>query len=216
VCSKSSPPDLDALYASAMQSWHDAAEKIPAAWLIGEYEFPNKAIDFPPTDLQFPAWSVASGRASATALDYYGRGWFRPWYLHNDYWGVLDEQGGEHTDKTDILSRPYPRRVAGHPSTPGTVGGWEYDFVAKVLALTIEPGEGVTAPTEVFVPAARHYPGGFVLTLDDQTYVSDPAAPDGLTPPGAKASFDFDTEILGVEASPVTVSITIEPSNEGK
>ena len=55
------------------------------------------------------------------------------------------------------MIRPYPRRVAGVPRAFG------YDPDSRVFELAFDPSPSATLPTEVYVPAARHYPSGWTL-----------------------------------------------------
>lgn len=79
-------------------------------------------------------------------------------------WGLLeelpDEEGAPVTlsDHAGDLVRPYPRAIAGVPTEFG------YDRDANVFRLVFATRDGVTAPTEVVVPA-RSFPDGHVVVV---------------------------------------------------
>ncbi len=58
------------------------------------------------------------------------------------------------------LVRAYPRRIAGTPKN------FLYDPEKKTLHLEFVPDPRVTAPTEVYIPAKRHFANGYVLTVN--------------------------------------------------
>ena len=70
----------------------------------------------------------------------------------------------EETPKAGLLSRPYPRAVAGDPAAYG------FDPASRVFHLSFEASTDISVPTEIYLPAARHYPGGWKL---------ESSAPDG-------------------------------------
>lgn len=80
------------------------------------------------------------------------------WSLDPGSWGIVDGEWNER-DSADILVRPYPRAVAGIPTERS------FDPDTRVFHLAFEDLDGVSAPTEVYLPAARHYPEGWTLTL---------------------------------------------------
>ena len=72
----------------------------------------------------------------------------------------VDADGNE-LSQMDLLVRPYPRRVAGTPTSFG------YEPDSRVFTLTFEDRAGVTGATEIYLPASRHYPDGWSLTVSD-------------------------------------------------
>jgi hypothetical protein len=164
---------------------------IGAPMLIGEFGWPDREIPI------LPAWTPESEREAAMLCDETGVGAIRPWYPCPSLWGLINADGSEQTEKMDILSRPYPKRLAGRAA------GWSFDFTTREFRLPVEPRDGATGPSEIAVPAQRHYPEGFVLEVGDDTFASDPASPVGLSDP-AEASrnglcFDFASETLIVD-----------------
>ncbi len=100
------------------------------------------------------------------------------WDYNFGGWIPVDGEGNE-LPMMDVLVRPYPRRIAGRPIAFG------YDPDSRVFTLEFEDRVGVTGPTEIYLPAARHYPSGWEVTVSD---------PDGAW------SFDWDgeSEVLNV------------------
>ena len=70
--------------------------------------------------------------------------------------------------KLDTLSRPYPRAIAGIPLS------WSFQSAAANQAFTFvyQADPNVRAPTEIFIPIARHYPGGYVLHVTGPAVVT--------------------------------------------
>lgn len=70
---------------------------------------------------------------------------------------VVRSDGSEKGRLVDEIARPYARRIAGIPTH------MSFDAETKELKLTFRNDEQrrPPEPTEVFVPVARHYPGGF-------------------------------------------------------
>lgn len=70
---------------------------------------------------------------------------------------VVDANGNEKGDLVNYIARPYARRIAGIP----TAMGWDPDSKEFNLAFHDDTSRTVNDPTEIFIPAARHYAGGF-------------------------------------------------------
>ena len=70
---------------------------------------------------------------------------------------VVDAEGNEKGDTVRYIARPYARRIAGIP----TAMSWDPQTEEFDFAFRDDPGREVSDPTEIFIPAARHYPGGF-------------------------------------------------------
>jgi endoglycosylceramidase len=60
--------------------------------------------------------------------------------------------------KLDVLVRPYPRAVAGTPTS------WSFDPEARTFELRFTSNPSIRMPTEIFVPA-RHFPRGYSVRL---------------------------------------------------
>jgi endoglycosylceramidase len=81
------------------------------------------------------------------------------WEYHSDAFGFLNANGSE-KPKAALLVRPYARRVAGEPRQ------MFYHPPSASFYLVFDE-TGVAGPTEIYVPAARHYPGGFDFASSD-------------------------------------------------
>ncbi|MGZ4211932.1 MAG: cellulase family glycosylhydrolase [Actinomycetota bacterium] len=68
--------------------------------------------------------------------------------------------------KLDALVRPYPRAVAGTPLS------WGYDTASDTFTFAYGTDPRIHADTEVFVPAARHYAGGYVVRVSGPAVVT--------------------------------------------
>ena len=80
-------------------------------------------------------------------------------------WGFhdVDESGTVWTERAHIrrlLSRPMPERIAGWPVS------WGYDRETQVLTLVYDGRSGVTAPTEIYLPAAEDWVDAYEVTCD--------------------------------------------------
>jgi len=73
-------------------------------------------------------------------------------------WSLYDGTGADNP-QADIVVRPYPRRVAGVPQA------WAYEPNTRIFTLDVDDAPGVSGATEIVVPA-RHYPTGFVITVN--------------------------------------------------
>ncbi len=74
--------------------------------------------------------------------------------------------------KLDVLTRPYPRAIAGIPQ------GWRFhwDAADKLFELAYTAEDAIDAPTEISVPL-RQYPNGYTVTVDGPaTVTSAPGA----------------------------------------
>jgi endoglycosylceramidase len=121
-------------------------------------------------------------------------GWAFWEYTTGGGFAMLDANGVEKPYMNSLV-RAYPQRVAGHPLDYG------YDPTSRVMTLTFRNVDGVTGPTEIYVPAVRHYPGGFEVASSD--------------PDGAWAwSWDPNREIvsLRVDSSQEIHAICVSPA----
>jgi hypothetical protein len=69
----------------------------------------------------------------------------------------------------EAVVRPYARAVAGEPLR------MHFDRRRRVFDLAFRHDPGVSAPTEIFVPAYQ-YPRGYQVTVSDGSFESIPAA----------------------------------------
>jgi endoglycosylceramidase len=93
-------------------------------------------------------------------------------------WMPVDADGNE-LPGMDILVRTYAKAIAGTPTSH------RYDAESRVFELVFEHREGVSGPTEIYVPSERHYPDGWSITSSD---------PDGSW----THEWDASTEVLRV------------------
>jgi len=82
------------------------------------------------------------------------------WSYDPGGWGIWerDDQGGfVERENANAVVRPYPQRVAGIPRS------FSYDPDTRMFALAFDPSPSATLPTEVYLPATRHYPDGWSM-----------------------------------------------------
>lgn len=84
---------------------------------------------------------------------------------------------------TRAVARVFCRRLGGAPTRPPK-------FKKGVYRLEFTSDATVSAPTEIFVPAAVHYPGGFSVGVSDGAYEVE-KAPDAEGARPACATFDL-------------------------
>jgi endoglycosylceramidase len=119
------------------------------------------------------------------------------WEYNDDGFGFLQSKGGPEKDKGDALARTYPQRVAGRPTF------LDYDPHTRWFLLTFVDAEGVTGPTEIYIPAARHYPDGWEIRVSD---------PDGTW----STTWDADREVLSLWTDPASSDhwVAIRPTGD--
>jgi endoglycosylceramidase len=81
----------------------------------------------------------------------------------------LDRPGSLKQAKADALIRTYPQAVAGTPSS------FSFDPGSKVFRLVFAADPSIAAPTEIFVPVARHYGGHYRVTVTGPASVTSGA-----------------------------------------
>jgi len=98
----------------------------------------------------------------------------------------------------DVLVRTYARAVAGLPLAHA------YDPETRVFDLRFQPEPCIEAPTEIYVPASRHYPEGWSLRVE---------APAG----SHETAWDPESEVLSLwtHAAGTPVRVTVAPSLPG-
>ncbi|MGH0035089.1 MAG: cellulase family glycosylhydrolase [Myxococcota bacterium] len=77
-------------------------------------------------------------------------------------YSFIDSARNEKAGKLDLLVRAYPRAVAGR------LVWYQWAGSEKVLLLFYREVPGVDGPTEIAVPATRHFPGGFEVRSSDR------------------------------------------------
>jgi endoglycosylceramidase len=104
------------------------------------------------------------------------------WSYDPGGWGIWerDDEGDViERPNADALIRPYPRRVAGIPRSFG------YDPDTQAFELVFDPSPSAVVPTELYIPAARHYPNGWALEGCDESE-------------GCSFTWDADAEIVRI------------------
>lgn len=103
---------------------------------------------------------------SANIADAMGAGW--AWWDNSvcepgqplGRWCLWDRNFVE-MPKLQSLVRTYPRAIAGHPLAFG------FDPASKEFFLEFESDPAIAGPTEIYLPARRHYPGGWEISSSD-------------------------------------------------
>ncbi|MEW5947227.1 MAG: cellulase family glycosylhydrolase [bacterium] len=103
---------------------------------------------------------------------------------------------GAFLESEEGMLRVFPRRIAGRPLS------YCYDPASRRFFLEFETKSGVIGPTEIYIPARRRFPEGWVLTVSD---------PEGTW----KSRWDEDVEILSVFTDPARErhTITVVPAD---
>jgi endoglycosylceramidase len=116
------------------------------------------------------------------------------WSYDLGSWGPVLGDGSD-AWSVDLLTRPYPRAVAGTPVAFG------FDPDTRVFTLEVARREGVTGATEVHVPKARLYPEGYAVEVSDA---------EGTW----SSSWDDARQILSLTLDPsaATHTVTIRPA----
>ena len=107
---------------------------------------------------------------------------FWAYFPSDNTFSLVDADGAEKGRLVERFTRAYPMMTAGIPQTIA----WDPDARTFDFAFAEDAGREVRDPTIVFVPAARHYPGGFVVE----------------TSPGVTARFDARRSVLVVRRDP--------------
>lgn len=154
-----------------------------APLLLGEWGFDP---DWPGAD-QFRQELLDMGDRMMLGWTYWS---YDPWG-----WGIWesDAEGNflrEH-ESANALVRPYPQSVAGIPRS------FSYDPGTRIFDLSFDPSPSATLPTEVYVPAARHYPEGWSLSGCEEAA-------------GCTSSWNAGTEILEILTPNQTGRVELE------
>jgi endoglycosylceramidase len=83
------------------------------------------------------------------------------YFPSDNTFSLVDADGGEKGDLVNIVARPYARRTAGIPMA------MSFDSASKefTFSFTNDGEHNPPDPTEIFIPAARHYPEGFAVEV---------------------------------------------------
>jgi hypothetical protein len=151
------------LYGPLMRRYAQEAALTGSPLFIGEYGVPwDRHSD---GQAQEEARYRRTEQAAADLFDEQKVGFSRPWYADDRAragerlnWAVIkgtDGLGGE--DRriiTDVIARPYPQRTAGK------LVSFRFDPSPRRFQMRYVP-DASKGRTEIFIPAARHFAGGF-------------------------------------------------------
>ena len=104
------------------------------------------------------------------------------WSYDPGGWGIWerDEEGQfVERENANAVVRPYPQRVAGIPRS------FSYNPDTRVFDLAFDPSPSATLPTQIYLPAGRHYPQGWSLSGCDEAA-------------GCSWTWNADTEIVEI------------------
>jgi endoglycosylceramidase len=152
--------DLRNLIRSLNVMSHTAA-RLGASLTIGEFG----ALNHPDNPRAFYAAQLAQ-------FDRYLVNWFAWNYTpcHVD-WNREDASivapDGSERPPVAVIIRPYPR------ATAGTLHTVYYHAPTRDFLMAYRPMPGVTGPTEIFLPASRHYPDGFQVAVRGGDWMFD-------------------------------------------
>lgn len=147
------------------KQWSDAittyTAKYPMPMLIGEWGIAKPE-----------AHSMdAFVRDSLATFDRVSSGWSMFNFCEGSGYCPLDAAGNDRPNISQIFE-PYARAIAGAPTAS------TYDFSTRELRVRFRDN-GATGPTEIFLPASRAYPDGWVVKTSDATgtwsHTYDPA-----------------------------------------
>lgn len=108
-------------------------------------------------------------------------------------WGFWDPAMQRERPNLSQLVRVFAQRVSGTPVR------WQWSRTDRVFTLVFVGSPGVTAPTEIFIPASRLYPEGYSVTVSD---------PEGTW----SQSWNAPRQILSITTQPTVASRTVTVS----
>jgi len=154
-----------------------------APLLLGEWGFDP---DWPGAD-QFRQELLDMGDRMMLGWTYWS---YDPWG-----WGIWesDAEGNfvRERESANALVRPYPQRVAGIPRS------FSYDSNTRSFDLSFDPSPSATLPTEIYLPATRHYPEGWSLSGCDEAS-------------GCRSRWNAETEILEILTPNQTARVELQ------
>ncbi len=93
-----------------------------------------------------------------TVADRTTSGWAY-WSYDPDPMGIINSDKSEQAKINDLV-RVYPKAIAGNPAS------YSYDPKTRVFKLVFNE-TGISAPTEIYIPARRFFPDGWKLAVSD-------------------------------------------------
>ncbi len=153
------------------QKWADAiagyVDENPMPMLVGEW---GVAVPEAPIFGEFVRQSLAT-------MDEVASGWSHFSYCNGSGYCPVDDAGNDRPNIGQIFE-PYARAIAGAPTSS------TYDFTTRALSVTYHDN-AATGATEIFIPASRSYPEGWIVTSTD-------------SPTSWSSTFDAATGVLSV------------------
>jgi len=158
-----------------MAVYQQAATDLGVPWWLGEWGGPSATTNFPAYLKDILAETERHQVGTAQwAYD-----------PEDDGFGPLNTDHSEKTEVVDVLARVYPKAVAGE------LVSFRFDDATDIFTMTLRTEAGVTGPTVLAFPEARHYPDGFVVESTDAdgawSYATDAAL--------AELSFTIDPAV---------------------
>ncbi|MGZ3473676.1 MAG: cellulase family glycosylhydrolase [Polyangiales bacterium] len=154
------------VFAQNIASFEDEARALNAALWIGEYGgTPNAGI----TSYMDAAYAGAGMIAASQMYWSYDRS--------DGGYGLLNADGTEKAELTNVIVRPYPMRVAGDPIR------YAFDAASRTFTTTWTNDPSIAKPTEISVPP-RIYPSGYRVTCDCTTEKAEGVVRVTKAPPG--------------------------------
>jgi endoglycosylceramidase len=98
----------------------------------------------------YGSWSDPTGNPSAEGM----------------FAGDLQRPGSLKQPKADVLIRTYPQAIAGRPVS------FSFDPESKAFTLVFDADPAIDAPTQIFVPVARHYGGHYTVSVEGPASVT--------------------------------------------
>lgn len=125
--------------------------------------------------------------ATAHVFDSLGVGTIKAWFTGTRFtgnsnrgpftWSIFKDKQGVGTIErkyiTDIIARPYPQCIAGD------ILEFSFDLPNRSLVMDVHT-ENTQGASKLFIPADRHYPDGFTLTVGETQVIFDPTKNVGL------------------------------------
>jgi endoglycosylceramidase len=145
--------DRAAVAADYDQAGAEAAEQGAALW-VGEFGGSTVSDGgfLAATEL-FLADSLAEQEARALGSAFWA------YFPGDNTFSLVDVDGAEKGRLVDLFARAYPMKTAGIPQAIA----WDPDARTFDFTFVDDPTRPVQDPTIVFVPAARHFPAGFIV-----------------------------------------------------
>ena len=104
-------------------------------------------------------------------------GWDKDWWKDRYTWAIFRDYSAvgsvERKYIIDIISRPYPQCVAG------TIDSYGFDLPTRTFRLALSADNSL-GTSRIYIPADRHYPDGFTVSIGAFQWICNPIANKGL------------------------------------